>query len=268
MPYQTNDELPAAVKKLPVDQQAAWRGAFNAAWETYKDQASQEALANATAWATVRKQKAAAEPLPLEEWAKDYELHTGSRRLMLFPRGEFTHPEYGRMVFDDAFFGEIRANFEGAVLGQTKPFIDVDHNHQAAAGWIEGLTIEPDGLYAAVDWTQFGEEKINSGEYRFFSPWWGSYQDPATGRMYDRVLRGGALTNIPFLKVLPPVQLFEPSMSADQRTSAWKSGRTFMLSEIRRAGGDTHDLGSTLAAIVREARVARVRQLVAALTGG
>src|SRR3989441_705781 len=134
----------------------------------------------------------------------------GGARLLLFPRGKWKHPEYGSMEFNDSFFLEIKTNFDKKVLGTTLPFIDIDHNHGAAAGWIHSISIEPDGLWADhVEWTELGRQMVESGQYRYFSPWWGQYKDPGSGVTYDRVLRGGGLTNVPFLKILPPVELLE-----------------------------------------------------------
>ena len=206
MPYSSRSELPAAVRKLPLPKQDQWMAAFNAAFARYKD----EARAFRIAWSAIQAkgqgggQSAAelAELLPA--------FANGAARLLLFPRGKFRHPEYGGMNFDDAFFQEIKDNFDKKVLGTTLPFIDIDHNHGAAAGWIHSISIEPDGLWADhVEWTELGRQMVESGQYRYFSPWWGQYKDPGSGVTYDRVLRGGGLTNVPFLKILPPVELLE-----------------------------------------------------------
>ena len=57
MPYPTLASLPDAVKKMPKHAQEIYQGAFNSAWEQYKDRGNQrEALSHATAWAAVEKQ--------------------------------------------------------------------------------------------------------------------------------------------------------------------------------------------------------------------
>lgn len=263
MPYQTNADVPAAVAKLPEGLQTMWRRVFNSAHETYKGAPDAEGKATATAWAAVNKHRedkgdqVAYDPIALireiaplhkrvvvkakqlsgdqaGQLMKQYELSVGQNRLMLFPRGKFQHPEYGAMTFDDKFFQEIKVNFDNKVLGQTQPFIDVDHEKKNAAAWIHGLSIEPDGLFADVEWTDLGEELVRSKQYKFQSPWWGAFKDPETKKTYDRVLRGGALTNVPFLKVLPAIELWEPGVSSRARDLAWShsSGREFMLSEL------------------------------------
>jgi len=267
MPYATNDALPDAVTKLPASLQTMWRNVFNSAYETYKGEAGAEGKAMGTAWAAVNKQREAKgdqvaydpialirEIAPLHKLVavkakqlsgdragqlmKQYELSVSQNKLMMFPRGKYQHPEYGVMTFDDKFFEEIKGNFDNKVLGQTEPFIDVDHEKKAAAAWIRGLTIEPEGLFADVEWTDLGKELLTSKQYKYQSPWWGAFKDPTTKKTYDRVLRGGALTNVPFLKVLPPIELWEPGVPSAARDLAWShaSGREFMLSELRVVG--------------------------------
>lgn len=260
MPYDTVEDLPAPVKKLDPSNQHKFLTVFNSAHKQYGD----ESRAFAVAWAAVggapkKKEddgdKEAREfrfrPQPKDRALKDpmgrvlrsFELN-GGNRLMLFPRGTFKHPEYGTMQFDDGFFGDIVKNFSDRVLGHTEPFIDVDHNHGAACGWIKQLSVEPDGLFANVSWTPLGERLVSSGEYRFFSPWWGTYKDPGSSKTFDRVLRGGALTNVPFLKVLPPVELFEPGVPSAARTRAWAAPTECKLAEMLPYAPEQDDLQS------------------------
>ncbi len=57
MPYNALTELPDAVQKMPKHAQEIYMGAYNGAWEQYKDRGGQrEALSHATAWAAVEKQ--------------------------------------------------------------------------------------------------------------------------------------------------------------------------------------------------------------------
>lgn len=220
MPYDRDDDLPDAVKSLPKERRAHWRSVFNSAIKDHDEESAFK-----IAWAAVKNKEAK------EMLEQQYRLSVTGNRLMLFPRGTFRHPEYGKMEFDDEFFQEIVENFQNGVLGHTKPFIDVDHNHGAAAGWINRLNVEPDGLFAEVEWTPLGKELVMSGQYKYFSPWWGQYKDPSDGKTYDRVLRGGGLTNVPFLKMLPPVQLFEPGSERVKRVR--QEGCNFMLNEMQ-----------------------------------
>ena len=55
MPYKYPDNIPEGIKNLPVEAQRTWITIFNSAYEEYKDRPEGEALANATAWAGLRR---------------------------------------------------------------------------------------------------------------------------------------------------------------------------------------------------------------------
>lgn len=57
VPYQTLDEMPPAVRKLPRHAQEIFRAAFNAAWQSYAERApeAREETAFRVAWAAVKK---------------------------------------------------------------------------------------------------------------------------------------------------------------------------------------------------------------------
>jgi phage I-like protein len=61
------------------------------------------------------------------------------------------------------------------------------------------------GLYIKPDYTELGQSILSKRTYRYFSPSWGSYKDPETQKEFKNVLRGGAATNIPFLKTMPSI---------------------------------------------------------------
>ncbi len=225
-------ELPPWVAAVAPALQTAYRATYEAVLAATDNP---EAAARAAA-AAVRDGEPREARDPVGALMRQYECNAGAARVMIFPRGTFRHPEYGRLEFDDAFFEEVKDNYDQRALGHTEPFFDVDHTHGEAAGWIKGLSVEPAGLFATVEGTPKGTELLAAKAYRYFSPWWGPYKDPASGKTFDRVLRGGALTNVPFLKVLPPIECFEPGDTAGLRR-ARGSGCVFMLSELRCAEG-------------------------------
>ena len=56
MPYASNAELPEAIqKRLPTHAQDIYRDAFNRAWENYRHDLDQEAIAHRIAWAAVKR---------------------------------------------------------------------------------------------------------------------------------------------------------------------------------------------------------------------
>ena len=148
----------------------------------------------------------------IDSFQHGLELKENKKEYWIIPKGTFRHEWYGKLDFNDAFFEEVLNNFDNQVLGETEPFIDQDHDQRGAAGWIKGLRIAKEGLYAVIEWTEAGEELIEKKIYRYFSPTLSSYTDPQNEKTYNNVLRGGALTNIPFLKMLPEITLTEPGL--------------------------------------------------------
>lgn len=132
-------------------------------------------------------------------------------RIQLFPMGEFSARD-GRpgtlkgvkakawtLTFDDV--AAVIARWR-----QRETPLVVDYEHQTmntvengkpapAAGWIESLEVEPDGLYATVKWTEAARAFIKADEYRYISPVFTF--DPKTGAVLE--LKSAALTNYPAL---------------------------------------------------------------------
>ena len=83
MPYDSVNELPPAVKKLPKHGQDIYLKAFNAAWIQYKDRNNQEPLAHATAWAAVeRKYKKNNEGV----WVQKEAVHAHGEHICVCPK--------------------------------------------------------------------------------------------------------------------------------------------------------------------------------------
>ncbi len=140
----------------------------------------------------------------------EIQLATGKEKwYLVIPRGIYQHQEYGELDFNDHFFEEMLQNYKNNVLGNTKPFIDQDHDQRGAAGWVNDMKYDDNGMWAKIEWTPVGIDLIKNKIYKYFSPAYGDYQDPKTGKVYHNVFRGGALTNIPFLKELPEIELKE-----------------------------------------------------------
>lgn len=100
------------------------------------------------------------------------------------------------------------SNFERDVLKKKHLPIDYSHNNdQKAAGWITALKTneEKTALYAKANWTPAGKQALLEREFSYFSAeFLLDHRDAETDTDHGPVLRGGALTNIPFLK-LPPI---------------------------------------------------------------
>lgn len=157
-----------------------------------------------TAWRT-------AKGIKTNEWIEGLQLSEGEgydpkKEIMIFPLGKFKHPQYGELDFSEKFFATVIENYENNIL-QTQPFIDQEHDEGKALAFFDTIPYyrQGVGLFAKPKWTPYGKEQLAKGMYQYFSPWIDSVTDPQTEKTTDDVFRGGAATNIPFLKMMPPI---------------------------------------------------------------
>lgn len=72
-----------------------------------------------------------------------------------------------------------------------------------AGGFIVGLEVRPDGLYAIPEWNDEGMAALNRGDYRYHSPeiiWEGAMEDASTGQLIEGpLIVGDALLHQPAL---------------------------------------------------------------------
>lgn len=145
---------------------------------------------------------------------------------LLFPMGETKFRSdfpKGKATFDAAFLGTLVDNFKrmaarhkGDKFALQLNYLHPEHgepveNHRAA-GWIEDVKLEADGLYVLVRWTDEAREFISKDEFRYLSPEFSfDWQDSDTGKRQGPTLWGAALLNTPFLKELPRVAASEQS---------------------------------------------------------
>ncbi|MDE2104314.1 MAG: hypothetical protein KGL39_44160, partial [Patescibacteria group bacterium] len=161
--------------------------------------------------------------------------------IMLFPQGEYEHPQYGELHFTAQRLSEIKRLFDERVR-HIDIALDANHDQDKATGWLERLDLRPAtasatgagtgagtpaGLWGLVRWTPYGMRLLKDQLYRYFSPEFGPWTDPASGRKYANVLIGGGLTNRPFLKEMPAVQLSGDGAQISQRS--WASVNKSML---------------------------------------
>lgn len=131
--------------------------------------------------------------------------------LQAFPLGHYEHPVFGQISITPERVQRFAANVQMKVRGQD---LDIDYDHKAdtrvAAGWVSDAQARPDGLWIKVAWTPTARQKLEDGEYRYFSPEFvDEWVHPKTGLLFKDVLFGGALTNRPFLKDILPINLSE-----------------------------------------------------------
>lgn len=143
------------------------------------------------------------------------QFHEGHKTWMqALPLGKYKHPLYGELVFNEERAKRFAANVNNNVVGTA---LDIDYDHKAhtgkAAGWVQQAESRgANGLFIEVEFTPEAAAAIKAGEYRYFSPEFADkWTHPKSGTEFTDVLRGGGLTNRPFLKDIMPVNLAELS---------------------------------------------------------
>jgi hypothetical protein len=129
------------------------------------------------------------------------------------PLGEYNHPQHGKLSFTTERIKRFAASVKGKVLG-IDPDIDYDHkldpaHGKKAAGWVKDAEDRPNGLWLLVEFTEAARKMIRNREYRYFSAEYVDEMEDAQGNKFVDVVRGGGLTNRPFMKNLVPINLSE-----------------------------------------------------------
>jgi phage I-like protein len=142
---------------------------------------------------------------------------SGGKAIQLLKVGEFKHPTSGTIEITKSDLQRFKSNFDAKVM-RTDPAINYEHlmssaHGTKAAGWIKELTLKNDDteLWATPEWTPEGLRQIKDKEFRYLSSeilW--SYTDNETGKKYERVLKGAALTNYPVIKGMEPIMASLP----------------------------------------------------------
>jgi hypothetical protein len=128
--------------------------------------------------------------------------------------GEWFHPEYGQVKFDQTDFDSMLKNWDENVVGYEPPLFlghPIDNTTIEGApsvAFLEKLYQESDtlyGLYNPVDDKAYQEAA--RGAYRYSSAEVSrNAVSKKTGQSIGTVLRGAALTNRPFLTGMPRVE--------------------------------------------------------------
>jgi ATP-dependent Clp protease, protease subunit len=140
----------------------------------------------------------------------------GLTQVQLLKSGEFSHPSYGEFTLNRSMFESMVNNFETNVRGVD---ISLDYTHenddgeQPAACWIKHLEVKASdngtGLFALCEFTPEGRRKVQEKEYKYASADFVPNYIDESGNTVPFVLRGGTLTNKPFIKGMDPIQLSE-----------------------------------------------------------
>jgi phage I-like protein len=128
--------------------------------------------------------------------------------------GKFVHPFWGEFNLSEEVLRQFKRNFDRKVLG-TDVAIDERHDRGRAMGWIKNVhspkSQEYNGknylaLLGDIEWTPEGRKLLEDKIYKYFSPEFGTYVEADGKTEHNNVLLGGALTNRPFLKMMPSVK--------------------------------------------------------------
>lgn len=121
-------------------------------------------------------------------------------------------------------------NWAENVLRLSKNELQFNYGHRSdkeAAGWIKDLKIEGRRLMGFVEWTPEAVKKIQDKEFRFISAEIALlYEDQETNKVTPNVILGAALTNIPFVRGLKPVELSEDN--------SFKENDIFVLDNLKK----------------------------------
>lgn len=131
-------------------------------------------------------------------------------QVLVLPMGKWNTLPYGIIEVNESQVDQMIANFETGVRKDVP--IDVDHDGGKAAGWVKKLKKTSEGMIADIDWTPYGKELLENGEYKLFSPEWSfEYLDPLTSAAHGATFIAGTLTNRPLFKQLPKLVANEQS---------------------------------------------------------
>lgn len=145
--------------------------------------------------------------------------------------GKFVSKRYGRFEINRADLAQMYRNFnEVTPKAPTELVVDYDHlsaNPQhpgaaAAAGWMKTLELRDGGdtLWAEVEWTEDGAERIRKREYRFVSPSFIKDYVSKQGQKVGTTLIAAAITNTPFLEGMASLTLATPAIQAMNLTAS------------------------------------------------
>lgn len=167
-------------------------------------------------------EKEEAQALKLSESinVEGFEINAASKEIQLLRTGSYEHPVYGKFFIDEKILNLLKSNFDSNVRGQE---ISIDYTHDnddgesPAAFWIKSLEIRENsdgkgkGLFARGEFTPMGEKKVSEKEYKYSSADFVIDYMDHNGKHHPYVLRGGTLTNRPFIKEMDPIKLSEPT---------------------------------------------------------
>jgi len=157
--------------------------------------------------------------------------------------GSFTSNRYGEFSITREDLSQMLSNFRSITpKAPTELPVDFDHLSMAparpgdgiAAGWMKQLELRANGdeLWAEVEWTPQGAERIEKKEYRFVSPSFVKDHTHKDGRKIGTTLLAAAITNHPFLEGMKAVTLYSFSAMGDLALATPTTAAPVHLAEL------------------------------------
>ncbi len=143
--------------------------------------------------------------------------------------GSFTSNRYGKFSITKDDLSTMLHNFDN-VTPKSPTELPIDYDHLSmdpkkpgdgvAAGWMKKLELREEGteLWAQVEWTPDGAERIEKKEYRFVSPSFVKDHVHKDGKKIGTTLIAAAITNHPFLEGMKALTLYSFSALGDLAT--------------------------------------------------
>jgi len=207
MPYKYPDNIPEGIKGLPAEAQKTWIDIYNNAYEQYKDRPEREGLANATAWAGLKKagwkkdkegnwiktetqgNLNTMELALLENYSQTYEL----KNVEVFGIGTWKGNKITGGDLDNI------VNGTNEIIDKLRPRVKLGHNDKQellkktglpAGGWITKLKRAGDKILVDIkEVPKVLYQLIKNGAYkRISSELLYNYTEPSTKKVYKKVL--------------------------------------------------------------------------------
>ena len=207
LPYRYPTNIPEGIKGLPAEAQKTWIDIYNNAYEQYKDRPEREGLANATAWAGLKKagwkkdkegnwiktetqgNLNTMELAILEAYSQTYEL----KDVEVFGKGTWKGVKITDKDIDDI------VNNTNEIIDKLKPKVKLGHGDKQellrktglpAGGWITKLKRAGDKILVDIkEVPKVLYQLIKNGAYkRISSEILAGYTEPSTKKKYNKVL--------------------------------------------------------------------------------
>lgn len=115
--------------------------------------------------------------------------------------------------------------------------VDIAHMNQLeAAGWFKELQLRnnDEELWAKIDWTELGIEKISKKLFRYISAEFDTqYRDNESGKVWGCCLLGAALTNRPFVKGMSPTTNLAEEKVMEEKVKKLEESNVKLSEEIK-----------------------------------